>query len=282
MSFEPQQMQPSDTATRVLVLMYHRVGESVNAWEQRYCVEPSRFAAHMRALHKRGYRPVRDDDFFDWLAGRASLPAQSFLLTFDDAFEGVFEHARPVLLKLGWTATVFAVSGRMGGDDAWDLQNNPAGRRHRLMTEAQVRTLAQEGFSIQSHSRLHRDLTAIPHAELRDELAGSRAELQALIGQPVRYLAYPFGQFNAEVQAAAVAAGYCGAFSTKPGFNYRDADPLAALRLDVAGTDSAGALVRKMRFGTNDGSYATTARYLAGRIAVRARLRPRRPPKLPH
>ncbi len=258
--------------SRTLVLTYHRIGEAVNAWEQRYCVEPGRFEAHMRTLHSRGYRPCSIESYFAWIVGRASLPDRSFLLTFDDGFMGVFEHARPVLLELGWTATVFVVSGRIGGDDAWDEAHNPARRRHPLMDRAHIERMASEGFSIQSHSSLHRDLTAISQTKLRNELEGSRVELQALLGSPVHYLAYPFGRFDAEVRQAALDAGFLGALSTKPGFNRPGTDAMAVLRLDVAGTDTASCLLRKMQFGRNDGSLLAAARYLAGRVAARAGL----------
>ena len=87
----------SNIAKRVTVLMYHRIGEARNAWERRYCVTPERFASHMRALERRGMRPCRIETFVAWLEGRASLPAGSFVLTFDDGFLGVYEHAFPLL-----------------------------------------------------------------------------------------------------------------------------------------------------------------------------------------
>ena len=33
-------------ASRVPVLMYHRVGQASNAWEERYAISPENFAAH--------------------------------------------------------------------------------------------------------------------------------------------------------------------------------------------------------------------------------------------
>lgn len=257
-------------ATRTLVLMYHRVGDSVNAWERRYCVAPRRFEAHMHALSDAGYRPCTIDAYFAWLAGHGSLPEQSFLLTFDDGFQGVYEFARPILLELGWTATVFVVSARLGRDDAWDDLRNPAQRRHALMRGDQVQRMAAEGFSIQSHTRTHLDLTTISTEQLRDELEGSRTELQVLVEPPVHFLAYPFGRFNDHVVKAARAAGYVGALSTKPGFNRPGRDGMSVLRLDVDGADTARSLLRKMRLGTNDGSLTAAARYAFGRIAARA------------
>jgi peptidoglycan/xylan/chitin deacetylase (PgdA/CDA1 family) len=250
--------------------MYHRVGEAVNAWERRYCVRPWQFAAHMAALHDGGYRPCRIDEYFEWVAGSRRLPDRSFLLTFDDGFAGVYEHARPVLLELGWTATVFVVSGRIGAHDDWDTGNNPARRHHPLMDKGQLERMLADGFSLQSHSRSHSDLTSISRSQLKDELEGSRRDLEALQGAPVHFLSYPFGRFDADVKRAAGQAGFRGALSTKPGFNRLGSDAMALLRLEVAGTDTAGLLMRKMKFGCNDGSWRTTARYLVGRAAARA------------
>lgn len=275
---ESKSMMPSTeigvaAADRVVVLMYHRVGDAVNDWERRFCVEPSRFAAHMNALRDHGYRAVEIDRFAAWLAGDAQLPAGSFLLTFDDGFRGVYDHARPVLLKLGWPATVFLVSQRIGGEDVWDEGHNPARRRHRLLDRAQIEQMQREGFSFQSHSRVHADLTTLDDPQLAEELDGSRSDIEHLVGAPVRHLAFPYGRFDARVQHAARSARYRCAFSTKPGFNRPGRDAFEVLRLEVEGGDTSAALLRKMRLGSNDGSVAGAVRYALSRVPARLGLK---------
>ncbi len=256
-------------AVRVPVLMYHRVGEANNDWERKYCVSPQRFADHMRTLMHTGWRAVSIEDFFAWLDGHAELPEQSFLLTFDDGFLGVHEHAAPVLAALGWPATVFLVSQLIGKRDDWCEAHNPSGVTYPLLDASHIRELRGQGFSFHSHTRNHADLPTLDDRQLHDQLAGSRTDLQALLGEEVAYLAYPYGHYDDRVLQAAQVAGYRAAFSVQPGFNRRDIDRFRLRRLDVFGTDSAAALRRKITLGSNDGSLGHSFRYGASRVLAR-------------
>lgn len=261
-----------NTTQRVPVLMYHRVGFAHNDWEQRYCVSPERFAAHMQRLAEKGMRACSLAEFIAWTEGEQDLPEGSFLLTFDDGFLGVFEHAAPILGKLNWPATVFLVSNLIGKQDEWCRSQNPSGATYPLLDREHIDAMRHMGFTFQSHTRSHPDLTTLDDDALADQLAGSRAELEDLLGQSVSYLAYPFGRYDERVADAARAAGYRAAFSVQPGFNRRDVDPLRIRRLDVSGTDTPTMLARKIFFGANDGSWQQTVRYYGGRVAQRLRL----------
>src|ERR1041385_7077242 len=56
-SQEPEGSKGVITTTRVPVLMYHEIGEPLDAWERRYFVTPERFRANMIALRKADYWP---------------------------------------------------------------------------------------------------------------------------------------------------------------------------------------------------------------------------------
>ncbi len=256
-------------AERVLVLMYHRIGEAHNDWERRYCVSPELFAAQMERLAAKGMQACGLDDFFAWLAGDKPLPEGSFLLTFDDGFLGVYEHGAPLLRDMNWPATVFLVSQLIGKRDEWCRSQNPGGDTYPLMTQEHIEALRGMGFSFQSHTRLHADLPTLSDEQLADELGGSRRDLEALLGQPVPYLAYPYGRYDERVLNAAREAGYQAAFSVQPGFNRRDVHPYRIRRLDVFGTDTPAMLLRKMYYGANDGSWRQTLRYYGGRVKSR-------------
>lgn len=255
--------------SRLPVLMYHRVGEADNDWERKYCVSPERFAAQMRALEARGWKAIGLDTFFAALDGGLELPQRSFLLTFDDGFLGVHEHAAPILSALGWPATVFLVSSLIGKRDSWCEAHNPSGATYPLMDAGQIRELQGQGFRFESHTRSHADLPTLDDDALRAELAGSRADLEDLLGNRIDYLAYPFGRYDERVLKAARAAGYAAAFSTQPGFNRHDIDRFRLRRLDVFGTDTPAALVRKVQLGSNDGSLGNAFRYGANRVLAR-------------
>lgn len=253
----------------VPVLMYHRVGQANNAWEARYCIAPTAFAAHMRALAGKGYHAVGIDALVDWLEGGPPLPEGALVITFDDGFRGVREHALPVLEALGWPFTVFLVSDLIGQEDHWTRASNPDGVTHPLLDADEIRDMQRRGVSFHSHTRSHASLPTLDDDQLMDQLAGSRAALSALLGHEVPYLAYPFGHLDERVEAAARTAGYRAAFSTQPGFNRRDVNRLRIRRLDIFGTDTPAMLLRKVKLGSNDGSLAHATRYYLDRLADR-------------
>jgi peptidoglycan/xylan/chitin deacetylase (PgdA/CDA1 family) len=249
--------------------MYHRVGPANNAWEARYAIAPELFAAHMHALHRAGHRAVTADELVDWLEGGPALAEGSIVVTFDDGFRGVRDHALPVMESLGWPFTVFLVSDLIGQDDAWTRHQNPAGVTYPLLDAAEIADMQSRGVSFHSHTRSHASLPTLDDAALAAQLAGSRASLEKLLGREVRYLAYPFGHVDDRVESATRQAGYRAAFSTRSGFNRRDVESFRIRRIDVYGTDTPGMLLRKVRFGSNNGSLAQVASYYLGRASSR-------------
>ena len=253
------------TAQRVPVLMYHRVGEPDHP-DDIYCIRPEYFAAHMAALARADWRAVRIEDFDAWRRGEKSLPENSFVLTFDDGFAGVHDFAAPVLKNLGWPATVFLVAGKLGGQSDWEVTTGEPMRPHTLMNAAQLYSLSAQGFSLHSHSLLHRDLTTLSEPTLERDLCDSRARIAEIIGYMPSYLAYPYGRHSEAVRNAAQRLGFTQAFSVESGFNRPGERPYQIRRLDVFGTDTPAMLLRKVRLGSNDGSLAHLIRYYFRRI----------------
>jgi peptidoglycan/xylan/chitin deacetylase (PgdA/CDA1 family) len=249
--------------------MYHQVAESNNDWEARYFITPRNFAAHMHALARKGYRAVNIDALVGWLGGGPALPEKSILITFDDGFRGVREHALPVLEEMGWPFSVFLVSDLIGMQDDWDLEFNPSGATYPLLDADEIRDMERRGVSFHSHTRSHASLPDLDDARLADQLAGSRATLMELLGHDVPYLAYPFGHLDDRVEAAARTAGYHAAFSTRSGFNRRDVEHFRIRRIDVFGTDTPAMLLRKAQLGSNDGSLGHATRYYINQFKSR-------------
>jgi peptidoglycan/xylan/chitin deacetylase (PgdA/CDA1 family) len=224
----------------------------------------------MHHLADLGYRAVSIDAFVRWLDGGPPLKSGDFVLTFDDGFLGVRDHALPVLEQLGWPFAVFLVTDLLGGADSWMRNDGTTGGQHPLLSVEDMRAMRQRGCSFHSHTRRHRRLPGLDNASLADELAGSRATLATLVGADDHYLAYPYGHVDDRVESAARAAGYKAAFSVQPGFNRSDVNPFRIRRLDVFGTDTPRMLLRKMQLGSNDGSLRGSLGYYWRRIARRA------------
>src|SRR3569833_961816 len=76
----------------------------------------------MAALRGRGYWGVGPDVLATAMASGKPLPGRPVMITFDDGYEDLAEHAWPVLRKLGFAATVFVVPAMVGGAADWDEQ----------------------------------------------------------------------------------------------------------------------------------------------------------------
>jgi peptidoglycan/xylan/chitin deacetylase (PgdA/CDA1 family) len=223
----------------------------------------------MQTLARKGYQAIGIDALTAWLEGGPALPDKAVLITFDDGFRGVREHALPVLERLGWPFTVFLVSDLIGEQDFWTRASNPSGVTYPLLNADEIRDMQQRGVSFHSHTRNHPSLPSLDDEQLKEQLAGSRRALAPLLGHDVPYIAYPFGHLDERVEAATRAAGYKAAFSTQPGFNRRDVNRFRIRRLDVFGTDTPAMLLRKVRFGSNDGSLGHAVRYYLDRLKSR-------------
>jgi peptidoglycan/xylan/chitin deacetylase (PgdA/CDA1 family) len=159
------------------------------------------------------------------------------VLTFDDGTLDFWEHARPVLRRLSFPATLFVVSGHVGGESTWDRELGEPPRP--LLSWEQLAELHGEGFEIASHTHTHRTFTSIDDDQVRDELDRSRRAIGERIGTPPAFLAYPRGFFAERHERLVREAGYAGACAVilRWGDLWR-ASPYALRRMTVKGGTS--------------------------------------------
>lgn len=124
-----------------------------------------------------------------------SMPDRPLVITFDDAYLSVYEHAVPVLDDLGFTATLFAIGDYVGRHNDWPGHDMPFGRAP-LMDASALRELHDSGFEIGSHTSTHPDLTSLDADRAEREIAEGIQTLQALLGSAVESFAYPYGRFD--------------------------------------------------------------------------------------
>jgi peptidoglycan/xylan/chitin deacetylase (PgdA/CDA1 family) len=74
----------------------------------------------------------------------------------------------------------------------------------------------RHGFIIGSHTRTHLSLPVESKENAREELVGSKRDLEDQLGAPVLHFAYPGGQFTAAVVQAIADAGYRYAYTACP------------------------------------------------------------------
>lgn len=222
-----------------IVLCYHALSP---AWEADLSTTPERLEHQVRLLLSRGYRPVRFTE-----AVQSPGPEKLVAVTFDDAYRSVARYAAPILDRLGAPATVFAPTDYIetGGPLLWPgidrWQGGPWEGELAPMSWAEMRGLQQAGWEIGSHTGSHPRLTTLDDRALDDELARSKAECERRLPGPCTSIAYPYGDVDARVAAAAARAGYV-AGAALPG-RIGSRDPLQWPRTGVYRVDD----VRRFR-----------------------------------
>jgi peptidoglycan/xylan/chitin deacetylase (PgdA/CDA1 family) len=213
----------------VIVLCYHAVSLR---WDADLSVTPETLDRQVGHLLKRGWRATT---FTDAALGAARGP--SLAITFDDAFASVARFAVPILARHGVPATVFAPTDFMDGGaqlawpgtDHW--RASPFADELTAMDWDGLRALAAAGWEIGSHTCTHPRLTSLDDAALARELTASRERCAQELGRPCRSIAYPYGDVDARVAAAAAAAGYeAGA---KLAADLREEGPLRFPRIGI-------------------------------------------------
>ena len=243
----------------VPVLLYHRITGNKPGSLPALSVSVERFLEQLKWLARHRYTAISIDQWQSALEGQIRRPV---LITFDDAYSELCEHAFPLLRRYGFHATVYVVSSLLGGYNEWDVAQGHC--PHPLMNAEEIRYWAAHGIDFGAHSRTHRDLTRLEAVDLVAEVKGSGTDLACILGQAVRAFAYPFGYSNMEVQSCAAQNFQLG-FTCDGGVNSIQTDPHRLRRSMVQPHDTMVDFAMRIRFG-----YAPFA---AARSAVRLRTR---------
>ena len=171
----------------------------------------------------------------DLAEGRRPARPQVFL-TFDDGYLDNHETAASLLAEYGFRAMVFVLPPYVDSAGGFDWPELAERRRAhpdimRSMSWPMVEALAEGGIEIGSHGCRHPHLPDLDDERLREELWSSRERIRARLGR-CDVLAYPFGEWDERVAAAAAAAGYSYAFSL-PAKGEREGTALAIPRINI-------------------------------------------------
>jgi peptidoglycan/xylan/chitin deacetylase (PgdA/CDA1 family) len=182
-------------AGSIPILAYHKVDGRFELGGTR--VTPAQFARQMRYLKGAGYTAVTLSRAVELMRSGMITNEKHVCLTFDDAYEGLFTNAWPVLRECGFGATIFALTGFIGRENTWDI--NWLGLRFRHLSLDQMRQMQAAGIEFGSHGASHRDLRFLSDEDLEREVADSKRILEQGLGVAVRAFSYPFGRYDDRV-----------------------------------------------------------------------------------
>lgn len=121
-----------------------------------------------------------------------------------------------------------SLAGRLGGQPSAEA---------RPLTLEELAVLGDGGLvAIGAHTVTHPALSALPPARQREEIAGSKAELEAALGRPVFSFSYPYGtlaDFDGTTVSLVRGAGFESASANIPGRVGPTTDPFRIPRILV-------------------------------------------------
>jgi peptidoglycan/xylan/chitin deacetylase (PgdA/CDA1 family) len=219
--FKPGGLTPHGFQT-VPVLAYPNFVAVADGGRQRL---PTALHDQMHWLKTQGFTAITPAQLIAFMAFSGQLPARSVLITVDGGSRAFLDWGVPVLENLGFTATVFVATGRVGAEGA--------------MTWDELRALRQAGFTIGCRGRqgaplVRRENESSAKAyfeRVESDLLLARRDIETHLGEFRPLLAYPRGRADHLVAAMAAKLGYAVAFSRSPGYN-----PFFADRFGIART----------------------------------------------
>jgi peptidoglycan/xylan/chitin deacetylase (PgdA/CDA1 family) len=244
------------------ILFYHRVAEAGDP----LAIAPRRFAEQMDELRAQGCRVLDVVAALDALHRGESADQQIVALSFDDGYSDVAANAAPILERHGFRATVFVCPAVVDGTAAytWYHEQPP------VLDWNEIVALDGSPLTFEAHTLTHPDLTALDAAAAEREIAGSKVQLEARLGRPVRAFCYPAGLYGARERALVERAGFELATTCEPGANTPATDPLALHRTAIDRHDSVADFRAKVA-GGHDRPSLLRAGYRRARRARRAR-----------
>lgn len=212
----------TEKATSIPILVYHGIVENPD----RFSLTKERFVEHMVQLKKAGYQTISPEDFIAFINKKKTLPAKSFLLTFDDGRKDSYYGADPILRVLGFQAVMFIATYESLEVNESDYYLNT--RELRAMTKSgrwfveshgvqenggfiPINAKGEQGNFLSNKKWLadmnRLETNAEYEARVAYELAHAKQSIESAFGTTVTLMSYPFSDYGQQTvnQSAAYA-----------------------------------------------------------------------------
>lgn len=210
-----------------VVLQYHHVSDTT---PKATSVTPELFRQHLELLEAHDFDIIPLPELVEKLKRGEPLPDKTAAITFDDAYDSVYEVAFPMLKKRDWPFTVFVntrpLDQGIGGFSSWQ----------------ELRKMAEQGASIANHTTDHNHLQRLRKGEtlkewqarITREVEQAEKRIKEETGQNHKMVAYPYGEYNNRVKELLEDLGYV-AFGQQSGPLASYSDLLALPRFPFGG-----------------------------------------------
>jgi peptidoglycan/xylan/chitin deacetylase (PgdA/CDA1 family) len=169
-------------------------------------VTPAEFRQQLQHLKDQNFKVVSLERIINQLQRGEATADNEVAITFDDGFANVFTTARPLLKEFDYPYTMFL------GPALIDRREGP------VLSWEQIQTMHNEGVIIANHSSYHHRL-AVPNqgetmaqwrVRVKTDILLAEQQLEEKLGVKSKWLAYPYGDFSAELEALVTELGFIG------------------------------------------------------------------------
>lgn len=190
-----------NTAPNAAILLYHHVSSSTPASTS---ISPEAFKSHMEYLDAH-HTVVSIQDVVSAIQDNKTLPEKAVAITFDDGYANILHNAHPILADLGFPYTVF-------------INPDEIGVGPKQLTWDQVIAMHNDGVTFANHTldhlhMLNGEQTMGEPAWLKkvwENVESAEKKIEDKLNISLKYLAYPFGEYNTALANKLEAEGYIG------------------------------------------------------------------------
>ncbi|HEX2911695.1 MAG TPA: polysaccharide deacetylase family protein [Chloroflexia bacterium] len=180
-------------------------------------ITPDNYVKFLDWVKDNGYTTVTISQILDYLKYGILLPEKAVNFRWDDGHDDnwfVYQEMK----KRGMTATFYVITQRLE------------------LTPTQWQQIDADGFEVSAHTRTHPDLRGVK--DPTNEIVGSKSDIEAILGHPVRTFAYPYGEMTDNAKRIVRTSGFELAVSTKGGYNWNLDSMYEQPTLGVTGRDN--------------------------------------------
>ena len=178
------------------VLLYHHVSSKT---PKSTSVTVAQFEQHLTLIEELGLEVVPLTTITDAIKNNQPVSNNWVAITFDDGYRNVYDNAFPILKAKKMPFTVFVNPQMVKPSKLY-------------MDWAQLKELSDAGTIIANHTMAHENLVqdGLTNRQLIKNIEQAELQIKEQLGQNHKMLAFPYGEYNEEIENTLAELGYIG------------------------------------------------------------------------